>query len=321
MPLRSSSTPILNSWMSHCKDSSPEPEPLLCRNRSVSLSLCTFHPPTADTTKTQVSLESDIKIQQKPRNKKLNVPIPRSLRKKSKTKAEKPEEPEEEIKPTSRLWFGAERLFSSSGLGEKIMDGEDYGGGKKKESVLQTLVVGGGVGNSGGKICGGGGGGKGSDGGEGSGFGFFEGNNRGSGSTDAYYQKMIEADPGNALLLGNYAKFLKEVRGDYEKAEEYCGRSILANPSDANTLSLYGDLIWNAHRDAERAENYFDQAVKTSPDDCYVLASYAHFLWDAEDDEDDEENQGVQRETDRSHTSSSNFFHGSPHHSPLTAAS
>lgn len=91
------------------------------------------------------------------------------------------------------------------------MNGEDCGGGKKKESVLQTLVVGGGVGNSGGKICGGGGSGKGSDGGEGWGFGFFESNNRGSGSTDAYYQKMIEADPGNALLLGNYAKFLKEV--------------------------------------------------------------------------------------------------------------
>ena len=28
---------------------------------------------------------------------------------------------------------------------------------------------------------------------------------------DVYYQKMIKADPGNPLLLGNYAKFLKEV--------------------------------------------------------------------------------------------------------------
>lgn len=54
----------------------------------------------------------------------------------------------------------------------------------------------------------------------------------------------------------------------------------------------------------------------------FVLASYAEFLWDAEEEEEeDEENQGVKHETERSHTSSSNFFHGAPHHSPLTTAS
>lgn len=88
---------------------------------------------------------------------------------------------------------------------------------EKKDQVLQTLVVGGGVGSNGGRICGGGGGGRGSGGGDGGdgggGSGFSEGNNnRGSDSTDAYYQKMIEANPGNGLLLGNYAKFLKEVK-------------------------------------------------------------------------------------------------------------
>ena len=31
------------------------------------------------------------------------------------------------------------------------------------------------------------------------------------GGVEEYYLKMIEANPGNPLLLGNYAKFLKEV--------------------------------------------------------------------------------------------------------------
>uniref|UniRef100_A0A803P042 Uncharacterized protein n=1 Tax=Cannabis sativa TaxID=3483 RepID=A0A803P042_CANSA len=139
---------------------------------------------------------------------------------------------------------------------------------EKEERVLQTLVMGDGIGSNGGRIGGGAGDGRGSGGGDGDGSGFFEGNNnRGSNSTDVYYQKMIEANPGNGLLLGNYAKFLKEVRGDYAKAEEYCGRAILANPGDAEILSLYADLIWTSHKDVERAENYFDQAVKSSPDD------------------------------------------------------
>ncbi|KAK4590373.1 hypothetical protein RGQ29_020791 [Quercus rubra] len=177
---------------------------------------------------------------------------------------------EQELKPNSISSSSSsiQRLFSSSGLGESVLDDEGSPMGKK-DSILQTLVEGGGVGSNGGRICGGGGGGgRGSDGGDG-------------------------ANPGNALLLGNYAKFLKEVRGDFGKAEEYCGRAILANPSDGNVLSLYADFIWQTKKDADRAEIYFDQAVKTAPDDCYVLASYARFLWDAEEEEEeeDEENQ------------------------------
>ena len=120
---------------------------------------------------------------------------------------------EQELKPNSISSSSSsiQRLFSSSGLDESVLDDEGSPMGKK-DSILQTLVVGGGVGSNGGRICGGGG--RGSDGGDGGdvgGSGFFGSNNHGSDSTDAYYQTMIEANPGNALLLGNYAKFLKEV--------------------------------------------------------------------------------------------------------------
>lgn len=97
-------------------------------------------------------------------------------------------------------------LFSSSGLDE----GCELG---MRDNGLVSVLVGGGVGGGGGRICGGGGGGNGgSDGGDGDGgsSGFWD-SNHGNHSTDVYYQKMIEANPGNPLLLSNYAKFLKDV--------------------------------------------------------------------------------------------------------------
>jgi Tfp pilus assembly protein PilF len=60
---------------------------------------------------------------------------------------------------------------------------------------------------------------------------------------------------------------LEQVRLDFVKAEEYCGRAILANPNDADVLSMYADLIWQSHKDASRAESYFLRAVKAAPDD------------------------------------------------------
>eukprot|EP01018_Ginkgo_biloba_P013105 Gb_10129 [translate_table: standard] len=128
------------------------------------------------------------------------------------------------------------------------------------------------------------------------------GNNGGGGSsgadsnsTDTYYQKMIEANPGNPLLLRNYARFLHEVQHDLGKAEEYYERAILASPGDGEILSLYAKLVWEDRKDVPRAQTYFDEAVKAAPDDCYVLASYAHFLWNSEDDEEEEDASELQQ--------------------------
>ncbi|KAJ6296346.1 hypothetical protein OIU78_024235 [Salix suchowensis] len=138
-------------------------------------------------------------------------------------------------------------------------------------------------------------------------FGFRQ-SNKGIENTDVYYRTMIEANPGNPLFLRNYARFLKEVRLDFVKAEEYCGRAILADPNDGDVLSMYADLIWQSHKDASRAESYFDQAVKAAPDDCFVMASYARFLWDAEEEEEEEEEEqgGTERKYEQNVTA--NFF-------------
>ncbi|KAL3528871.1 hypothetical protein ACH5RR_008193 [Cinchona calisaya] len=315
MLLRSSSSPILNAWLPNSSGSSPEPEhlPQLTRTRSVILTASfSIEDSPLRSAPIRPVYDSDLKDHQPP-SKKEKIRIKRA----STPKPVKVKECKEEE---------VERLLSSSGLGESpaaaaAVEEEGCVGVVKKESVLQTLVVGGGgVFGGGGRICGGGGGG--SDGGDGYGFGSDSNDSNswhGHDSTDAYYQKMIESNPGNALLLANYAKFLKEVKGDLGKAEEYCGRAILANPNDGNVLSLYAGLIWQTQKDAPRAQTYFDQAVQTAPDDCYVLASYARFLWDAEEDEEEEE--ASSQYGMGSGSSQAMFYGGASHGSPLTAAS
>ncbi|MQL94459.1 hypothetical protein Taro_027111 [Colocasia esculenta] len=111
---------------------------------------------------------------------------------------------------------------------------------------------------------------------------------------EAYYKKMVEEDPNNALFLRNYARFLYQSKGDPQRAEEYYSRAILAEPGDGEVLSQYAKLIWELHRDHERANSYFEQAVQASPQDSHVLAAYASFLWDTEDEQDgDEEVAGL----------------------------
>ncbi|XP_072984062.1 uncharacterized protein [Typha latifolia] len=175
------------------------------------------------------------------------------------TLEEEGEEEEEEIEGKPTL----SRLLSSSGLE----------GGNPNGVATEERVGGGGGDGDAGRV------------------GFSDPNN---GAADAYYRRMIEADPSNSLLLGNYANFLKEVLGDELRALEYCERAILANPGDGSILALYADLVWQTSKDADRAESYYDRAVQAAPDDCYVMASYARFLWDVEDDE---ESVGVEEKT------------------------
>ena len=198
MLLRSSSAPIPSSLLPHSRESSPEPELVLHVPRARSfagprqnLADTDHHSPTKPEKKTCIPRSNVLKSQ-------------RSIRIKESDGVGQPlHETYTKAKPAMR------ELFSSSGLDRQVLDHEE-GDGRKEASGLQTLVMGGGMGSDGGRICGGSG--IGSDGGHGSGWESYEENNHGKDRTDAYYRSMIEANPNNALLLGNYAKFLKEVK-------------------------------------------------------------------------------------------------------------
>ncbi|GAB2300327.1 hypothetical protein Dimus_034363 [Dionaea muscipula] len=310
MMLRSSSTPLLNSsWNLTSKYPMPSSEPEVVHQIPKSRSIVALtrssgspssSPDSSSIKKMNRALsETDLHLYGANSRRSLFASTPDSV---LEWEGEDEDEDVEE-KGQGGSWG---RLLTSCGLGERVAvakEVEEEVGCVVREREVAGLVSGGAGGFGGGRRCGGGDGGVGggSDGGD-----YWDQYN-GNGVTDAYYQNMIEANPGNSLVLGNYAVFLKEVCGDLVRAEEYFGRAILANPSDGNVLSSYADLIWQTKKDATRAETYFDQAVKAAPHDCYVLASYAHFLWDAEDEEEEEEDN-----VETNMSPPSDFVHGVP---------
>ncbi|KAL1366882.1 hypothetical protein HN51_020933 [Arachis hypogaea] len=308
MLLRSSSAPILTSLLPYSMESSTEPAELVVHLPRATSVFCL----------SQHLVETELHSNTPSPKKKCSVPpSPRSkvLRTQHSTKIKEIDEAKDpEQKMCMEAKSSVQGLFSSSGLDNKVVLNHEgcagAGEGKQESLKLQTLVMDGGMGSNGSGRVGYG---------DGGGWEFFEGNNSNNGGdrTDAYYQQMIEANPNDSLLLGNYAKFLKEVRGDYPRAKEFFERAILATPSDGHILSLYADLIWQTEKNSDRAEAYFHQAINTSPEDCYVMASYAKFLWEAEDDDDD----GDGRNELDNHTHSPDLFQGTKHHTHLTAAS
>ncbi|KAL4325537.1 hypothetical protein GQ457_11G017690 [Hibiscus cannabinus] len=286
MLLRSASTPLLNSWIPHSKEASPEPDssPMISRTRGV-----LFRVSCSSTVSVGSSDDSSRRMTRAVSEADLRMTGSPVVPKMGKAKQNRgilneifvEEEEEAEKEETGFQWRRTASLAVEEECG---IGGGDGGGSDTGDNDWSSWD-----------------------------------SNNGNDGTNLYYQKMIEANPGNSLLLSNYARFLKEVRQDFVKAEEYCGRAILANPNDGNVLSMYADLIWETHKDSSRAETYFDQAVKAAPNDCYVLASYARFLWDAEEEEDEEEEQGV---GNLSKESEQSFIHGVPSMPPpLTAAS
>ncbi|CAN1828353.1 hypothetical protein LINPERHAP1_LOCUS32205 [Linum perenne] len=294
MLLRSSSTPLLKNLVAQCHvvpeiDGSPTSSmyshvsPTSSKYSHVSPKFSPRQAAVLPPPLKRTSSEGDLKLLPKAGKPKQTKEISRSTSSSSSTSHYSQLRPplplqrassEGDLKPTAKYVKGMSALEDAARSVIAAVKEED----EEEEEGAEVTLGGGGGGEGGfpvdgdGKIWGSGGGGE-------------------TELMDKYYRDMIIMYPGDELLLSNYAKFLKDVRGDGARAEEYCERAILVNAGDGSVLSMYGDLIWNNHKDGGRANSYFNQAVKSSPDDCNVLASYAKFLWDVEEEAEEEEEE------------------------------
>ena len=99
---------------------------------------------------------------------------------------------------------------------------------------------------------------------------------RDSGDSDTGAGSSAPADPARASSFFDYARFLQNVRRDYDRAEEMYQRAIEANPKDADILNNYAVLLETVRRDYDRAEEVYQRAIEANPNHANNPVSYTH---------------------------------------------
>ena len=97
-------------------------------------------------------------------------------------------------------------------------------------------------------------------------------------STNAMFQRAIDTDPTNATILGAYALFLENVRGEMDQAEQMYQRAIDADPNSAFALASYAVFLENVRGEMDQAQDMYQRAIDADPNGTFALASYAVFL-------------------------------------------
>jgi len=91
-------------------------------------------------------------------------------------------------------------------------------------------------------------------------------------------QKISSINPTNANILGNYALFLKNIRQDYDRAEEIYEQALEADPNNTDNLDFYAFFLTTIRHNHDRAEEIYKQALKADPNNTTNLGNYAVFL-------------------------------------------
>ena len=97
-------------------------------------------------------------------------------------------------------------------------------------------------------------------------------------STNAMFQRAIDTDPTNTTILGAYALFLENVRGEMDQAEQMYQRAIDADPNGAFALASYAVFLENVRGEMDQAQDMYQRAIDADPTNATNLGAYALFL-------------------------------------------
>ncbi len=99
---------------------------------------------------------------------------------------------------------------------------------------------------------------------------------------EKYYKEALaldlDLDPNHALITFNYAGFLENIRKDYDEAEKYYKKALEVMPHHATINHNYAEFLKNIRNDYDEAERYFKKALELEPNNALMNSNYAGFL-------------------------------------------
>ena len=103
---------------------------------------------------------------------------------------------------------------------------------------------------------------------------------------ETFLLDLLKQFPNEAGLLKDYAAFLKNIRKDYDKAEEYYKKAIKLDPKNADNIGNYAIFLENIRKDYDKAEEYYKKAIKLDPKNADNIGNYVAFLENIRKDHD-----------------------------------
>lgn len=106
--------------------------------------------------------------------------------------------------------------------------------------------------------------------------------------SDEYFEKALEIEPENIMVLNNYGYYLSLREVELEKAEKMSRITILAEPENATYLDTYAWILFKAGKH-EQALEYIEKAIRSGGgEDPDILEHYGDILYVVERFEDAE---------------------------------
>jgi Tfp pilus assembly protein PilF len=97
--------------------------------------------------------------------------------------------------------------------------------------------------------------------------------------SDEYFEKALEIEPENIMILNNYGYYLSLREIELEKAEKMSRITIIAEPDNPTYLDTYAWILHKAGKQ-EQALEYIERAVRSGgEDDSDILEHYGDILY------------------------------------------
>ena len=93
-----------------------------------------------------------------------------------------------------------------------------------------------------------------------------------------YYEKVLEKNPKNSMVLNNYAYYLALSGKDLEKAEKMSFESLKIDANNVNNMDTYGWVLYKMGRHEEAAQ-WIKKALEKEPDNGTLNDHYGDIMY------------------------------------------